>query len=276
MNAHTKTDQPPFRMRIENGHLVPATPYDAERLSTFRSSRELLVYPTQQPNRKLVQKWFAVIGKAVSECPTPWHSKDQASDAIKLALGHGTPIKTVGGNWVQVPKSLNELNDAELSDLFDRAMALLERITGVDPLTLGAEATSVDAPDDHHEEQNSDAPPPASDGEAKPDAADASNEGGEVTPPASPPSPDPKMIECCKKLLDIAKDETMTPQVRRGVLAEAKDDWKAHLPKGQHEQLKSIFQSADAVIRGDTSHESAVGFFAEALGCKPEDIGGAA
>ena len=128
-----KHEAPPFRMIIERGKLVPATPYDAERLDTYRTGTPIKVRLVEEKDRVLVRKWFAVIGRAVKECATPWKTKDEASEAIKLALGIVNLTKTVGGEFLAYPKSLTELTDPELEEAVEQMLAVLYRITGVDP-----------------------------------------------------------------------------------------------------------------------------------------------
>lgn len=128
-----KHEYPAFRMVIERGHLVPAFPDDAERLDTWRNGTRVNVNFTEEKDRVLVRKWFAVIGRAVKECKTPWKTKEQASEAIKLALGLVNTSKTVGGQWMQYPKSLTELSDPELSEAVEQMIDVIYHVTGVDP-----------------------------------------------------------------------------------------------------------------------------------------------
>ena len=106
-----------------------------------------------------------------------------------------------------------------------------------------------------------------------PDASDEPPAGAEGDGVSSPrPSPSP-LIECCRKLLGIAVDPLFeTAQQRRTALEKSKDEWKAILPEDDHRMLRSIVSSADAVIKGDTSHESAVLFFSECLECSEDDL----
>lgn len=139
----TKHEAPPFRMIIEGGKLVPATPYDAERLDSYRRGTKVNVRLTEEKDRVLVRKWWAVLGLIVKQCDVPWQNKEQASEAIKLALGIVSLTKTVGGAFMQYPKSLTELEDPELQEAVEQMMALVARITGVDPETLRKEIAHV-------------------------------------------------------------------------------------------------------------------------------------
>ena len=103
-------------------------------------------------------------------------------------------------------------------------------------------------------------------------ANDALAEGDGAPSSQTTPSPSP-LVECARKLLGIAVDPLFeTVQQRRTALEKSKDEWKAILPEDDHRMLRSIVSSADAVIKGDTSHESAVLFFSECLECKEDDL----
>ncbi|MER8959349.1 hypothetical protein [Mesorhizobium sp. M0701] len=127
-----KHEFPPFRMVIEPGKLVPATAFDAERLDTYRRGTEVRVTFTEEKDRPMVRKWWAILGRAVKECKTPWQNKEQASEAIKLALGIVNLSKTVGGDFMAYPKSLTELDDPELTEAVERMIDVIYHVTGVD------------------------------------------------------------------------------------------------------------------------------------------------
>lgn len=128
-----KHEAPPFRMIIERGRLVPATPYDAERLDTYRNGMEVRVRLTEDQDRVMIRKWWAILGRAVKECKTPWKTKEQASEAIKLAIGVVKYGKTVGGEFMTYPKSLTELDDPELTAAVEQMIDVIYGVTGVDP-----------------------------------------------------------------------------------------------------------------------------------------------
>lgn len=153
-----KHEAPPFRMVIEGGRMVPATAYDQERLESYRRGTKVNVRLTEEKDRVLVRKWWAIIGKAVKECATPWKTRDEASEAIKLSLGIVNLSKTVAGDWMQYPKSLTELTDPELVEAVEGMAAIIQRITGVDPDDWKKEIAHVG------EDEPSEADAPADDG----------------------------------------------------------------------------------------------------------------
>jgi hypothetical protein len=146
----SKHEAPPFRMVVERGKLVPATAYDAERLDTYRRGTKVFVRFTEEKDRIFVRKWWAVLSLVVEQCDVPWQNKEQASEAIKLALGIVNLTKTVGGDYLAYPKSLTELTDPELVEAVEQMMELVQRISGVDPETLGKEIADVGADEQEH------------------------------------------------------------------------------------------------------------------------------
>ena len=144
----TKGDFPALRMLVEGGRLVPAGQFDQERLNSYRRGTVVYVRFTEEKDRVLVKKWWAVLGLVVKQCQTPWKTKEEASEAIKLALGIVNLSKTVGGQFMQYPKSLKDLDDPELQEALDQMTELLSRITGVDVSTLRKEATAAAGADE--------------------------------------------------------------------------------------------------------------------------------
>lgn len=63
---------------------------------------------------------------------------------MKLALGIVNLSKTIGGQFMQYPKSLTELDDPELTEALENMTELLSRMTGVDVATLRKETAHVD------------------------------------------------------------------------------------------------------------------------------------
>lgn len=154
-----KTDSPPFRMLVEKGpRLVPATASDAERLDTWRVGSAVNVAFVRNGSRVMERKWWAVLGLVVERCNVPWKTKEQASEAVKLALGIVNLTKTVGGAWMQYPKSLTELDDPELDAAVRDMMDLIQKMTGIDPDTLRKETADVGADEDESEQPETSPP----------------------------------------------------------------------------------------------------------------------
>lgn len=200
----SKSDFPALRMIVENGRLAPATEFDQERVNSYRRGAIVLCRLNEEKDRVLVRKWFAILTLVVKQCQTPWKTKEEASEAIKLALGIVNLSKTVGGNFMQYPKSLTELDDPEMTDALEQMIELLGHMTGVDVETLKKEAADVGR-DIEQQDSNSASADPAPSGQSPNDEASpaSSNDGGEVlSPSASPPSSQsPWLVTAARMLL---------------------------------------------------------------------------
>ncbi|MCO5144598.1 MAG: hypothetical protein M9895_00315 [Aquamicrobium sp.] len=273
----SKSDAPALRLVVERGpKLAPASAFDAERLDTFKLGRVLRFTPVEEADRKDIRRWWAILNRAVKDTKTPWRTATQASEAIKLALGIVEYGKTVGGQFMQWPKSLKELDDEELAEAVRDMAALLHKMTGVDPLEWSKEAADVGR--DETEQPEDQAPPPASGSgsseagtEPSPAAADQSASGGPAEEgsdtgvmgdePSSDPR-DPKVIlnlkaEAVAKFLELATNKDLPdPRDRREVLVKAKEAWKRELPH-HHDFLKACVTTADAVIKGQMPADKA-------------------
>lgn len=154
-----KHETPILRMVVQGDRLVPTAAWEAERLSTYRTGSIVNVIITQEKNRKLERKYWAILNRVVRDCPVKWRTAEDAHKAIRLSLGVVEPFITTGGKMHAEVKSTADMDDPEYQRYYEDAMALLHRITGVNPETLHLEAADVG-----HDEQD-----PASD--ALPDAA---------------------------------------------------------------------------------------------------------
>lgn len=136
-------EQPALHMIIEKGRLVPAFPLDYERLDSYRNGTKMLVWMATDGDRPLVRRWWATIGNYIKHTDLPWGDRETASAAIKLALAMVVPFKMPSGQWSQYPRSLNDLDDAELDGKIREMEQLLFDLTGTDVETLRREAGSL-------------------------------------------------------------------------------------------------------------------------------------
>ena len=273
----SKSDAPALRLVVERGpKLAPASAFDAERLDTFKLGRVLRLAPVEEADRKDIRRWWAILNRAVKDTKTPWRTATQASEAIKLALGIVEYGKTVGGSFMQWPRSLKELDDDELAEAVRDMAALLHKMTGVDPLEWSKEAADVGR--DETEQPEDQAPPPASGSgsseagtEPSPATADQSagaadqEEGSDTGATGDEPSSDPRdpkvilnlKAEAVAKFLEVATNKDVPdPKDRRGVLEQAKNAWKREMP--QHlDFVKACFVTADKVIKGEMPADKA-------------------
>lgn len=186
------TDETPvLHCIVENGRLVPAFPFDAERLASYRNGTKVYVWmSTDNGSRRLIRKWWAIINWYVKNTELIWSDSDSASSAIKLALNMIVPFKTAKGIWSFYPRSLVDIDDAALEKSIFAMQQVLTDMTGVDQETARREGNSEgdgfpDEPEQIEEHQSPDEiiPPPTS-GEAI-GAASSTQDSGAGAPTES-------------------------------------------------------------------------------------------
>ena len=133
-------DTPSYLMIVQRGRLVPAGPIDEERLMTYQDGTEVECVWKSVKNGKLIRKLYVVTDKAVKQCPTPWATADEAVQAMKDALGIVEFGPNVRGTSMRYLRSLNDLEEPELEEFLEGCWLILQKVTGVDPLTLRKEA----------------------------------------------------------------------------------------------------------------------------------------
>lgn len=267
----SKSDYPALRMIVEGNRLVPASQFEAERLNSYRRGAVVMCRFTEEKDRVLVRKWWAVLGMAVKQCKTPWKTKEEASEAVKLALGIVNLSKTTQDKYMQYPKSLTELDDPEMQDALDQMIALMSRITGVDVDTLRKETDHIAETDTNSE----DAPPSSSDtGEPArlPDEAGASS-----TPlPDAPASDD----NCADLLARYAKEilyKAANTNTSGKEIAATKERWAkdfAGFPEEIAHKVEMITKEARVVFSAPTKLADAIENVAGLIGVDAEKIGG--
>lgn len=263
-------DYPSLRMKIEGGRLVPATPFDQERVNSYRRGATVLVKITEEKDRVLVRKWFAILNLVLKQCKTPWKTKEEAHEAIKLALGIVNVSKTVSNQWMQYPKSLAELDDPELQEALEQMIELLSQLTGVDVETLKKEAVNVGSeikPEDNTGDTNSQAAPDTDD-DAPPATLSAEEGAGDGAAAEPAPSNDPEnklLIKYARDVLPRAAD----PNVQIAALNAIEKRWMqqtAAMSADGQAKAETIAKSMRAIVNRKTSLESAATYFADVLG----------
>jgi len=264
----SKGDSPALRMRLDHGRLVPESAYDQERLSTYRNGSVIHVTIWQKRNEKLLRKYWALLHRAVADCPTPWENAEEASDALKMALGITDFGHSVNGQRFLRPGSISfsTMDEAAFSDFYEKAMGVLARVTGVDPETLHAESADVG----HDEHQSTDdAPPPSS----------SSGEGSAEEDTSPPPAADP--IEPTE---NTGRDEhAWLKQFAKGILAavgpeeivvlnQSKALHVDGLSEDTRERARSIVNYARAICRGEIERSDAVDIIAGKARCEAKDL----
>jgi hypothetical protein len=138
-----KHEAPPLRMKVLNGTLLPTSAWDQERIDTYRNGSILNVHITQEKNRKLERKYWAILGEVIKSCPVKQRDKEALHKAIRLKLGVVDAYFTFSGQLKVEVKSTSTMDDPEYQRFYEDAMALLHEETGVDPEQLAANSPDV-------------------------------------------------------------------------------------------------------------------------------------
>ncbi len=197
-----KHDHPSLQFKVEAGRLVPAGPYEAEVVNTYRNGAEVTVTLNQKRSLPLMKKYWAVLRDVIANCKTPWNSPDEASDALKLALGVTDISKTVKGQWFIRPGSISftSMDEQDFRDYFEKAMAVLAEVTGIDPDELRSRYNHIP------EQVSSASPSPADEG----DGADpAPNTPSTVATESEP-------AEAADQAEEASTEQASTPEASHG------------------------------------------------------------
>ncbi|MFB9952087.1 hypothetical protein ACFFP0_24830 [Rhizobium puerariae] len=275
----SKGDFPALRMIVDGGRLSPATAFDAERLNSYRRGTVVFCKFTEEKDRVLVRKWFAIIGLVLKQCETPWKNKDEAHEAIKLALGIVNLSKTVSGQWMQYPRSLSYLEDPELQEALEQMIALLSRMTGVDVETLRKEAADVGREIEH---SNSDetAPPPGPSDDAGDTALPSSAAAGEEMDSPSSSSPaatlsDAEWLQTAARMLWAATNVGDDTEANLSILNAqrlAVGDIEATPSQPTKDKAGSVYRQCKAVVLSEVDRATALKFIANMAGMEPKEL----
>lgn len=264
----TKGDFPALRMVIENGRLAPAGQFDQERLNSYRRGTVVYVRFTEEKDRVLVRKWWAILGLVVKQCDTPWKTKEEASEAVKLALGIVNLSKTVGGQFMQYPKSLTELEDPEMTEALENMTELLSRMTGVDVATLKKEAAHVEPEESTNPADESPSPTSAGDDTG---SAPVSEDGGAASPPSSIHF---EWLFNVARMLWAATNyrgdiTVLKAQKRAAVESYPKP---ADCPNVVTGKAEAVYGYCERIVSGDIEPSDGLALIAGIVGCDQDDL----
>lgn len=273
--ADMSKDFPALRMTVDGGRLVPATPFDAERINSYRNNTLVMVKLSPPKDRVQIRKWFAILGLVMKQCQTPWKTVDEAHDAIKLALGIVDLSKTVGGQFMARAKSLTDLDDPELDEAVLQMIDLLSHMTGVDVATLRKEASDVGR-EIETETQNTAEPDPhhgSADDAGDPHPA-STEAGGDDVPAIDPPASDHSEwlfnVSCMLwAATNFQGDIDVLNAQRKAAAASYPYDG---VPKAYLERAKSVFNRCATVVSGECPPEDGLAIIAGIIGAEEKAI----
>lgn len=263
-----KSEYPAMLCTVENGKIVPATSYDAERLASYRNGTKIKIQVTETKDRPRLKAWWAVLNLCISQCKTPWKTAAQASEAIKMSIGITNMSKSAGGERIlETPKSLTELSDVELDDAFEMMVALMSKLTGVNVAELKKEGGS-------HEHE------PGVDYDRETGEVSDENEGEQEQGETESQAPQDdaaiklkaQLTECGRKFLVLASDFELDEKQRLAVLGQKKDDWKKVVPAEALGTLANIYIDTQMVIKKTKTAKVAALEWAAVIGCEPEEL----
>ncbi|WP_113154910.1 hypothetical protein [Nitratireductor sp. OM-1] len=271
-----KQDHPTLEFVVERGRLSPADPYVAEVLDTYRNGDKLTVTLNQKRSLPLLKKYWVVLRDVVENAKTPWESANEASDALKLALGVTDISKTIKGQWFIRPGSISfaSMDEGEFRPFFEKAMAALSEVTGIDPDALRKRY-------DHIPEHSSPAESPTGDGSGALVATNSDRSAAENSPATAdeagsqdmgesesePASVDPDWLKTFAKAIigAIGEDEVVVVNQSKGLFVEGlSDEVRA--------KAKSITNYARACCRNEIELDDCRATIAGVVGCEEKDL----
>lgn len=277
------TDTPVYRMVVEAGRLSPLGPLDQEKLLALADGTEVECSLKAAKNGAQIRKLYSVVGLVVKQFPTPWKDADEAIQALKDHLGLTYTVPGVGPKMVRVHRSLNDLKEADLLDFQEGCWLVLQKLIGVDPLTLRKEKDDMSnratpdessdatgdavrlSPDDSQDEQSLSRPHrPQSPIDEQNDApqqgdipASASSEGAGGPPSPQKPAPDEQQRRLCAEMtakLFRISTEQLTTDEKLAVLETARAAWAETLDDAL---VKQAYDTVCKVVRGELAPDAA-------------------
>lgn len=263
-------------MTISGGKLMPASAWDAERLSSYRNGSAVSVIITQEVASWARRRYWAILGVVVKTCKVPdrVRTPQDLHDAIRKQIGFVDSHSSDGKVLTVKLRSTSKLDDQQFEAFAAEAYAELTEMTGVDVMTLGKES-----PDVGHRGQQGIAPPagetirsaqdeamgpasvtgqsPVDAGHQQSAAAGRKEEG--VSADATAPSSDltERMRDCLRRFIGVVTDKDVPdPKDRQANLKFAKDVWKDAL-KERPEFVKACTDWMNKVILGKVTIEDA-------------------
>lgn len=132
-------ERAPIMMRRTKSALVPVAAFDDEMLDQYPEGAEVDVIIKRRrslPHHRLYWVTLARVVAATDAYPSAEH----LHDALKMALGFTMPIRTLNGEIIYVPDStaFGKMDAAQFKTFFDKAVELLNKLTGTDVLAEAA------------------------------------------------------------------------------------------------------------------------------------------
>ncbi len=133
----TQRDKSPLVLRRTERGLEARSRLAADALAQYALHSDVEV--TVKKRRSLPQlRMFWAMLQNVVEATGAYPTAEHLLDAMKVEMGYTTPMRLLSGEVVFVPDSiaLGRMDSAQFRGFFDRAVELLARTYGFDPLAV--------------------------------------------------------------------------------------------------------------------------------------------
>lgn len=132
-------DRAPIQMRRTKAALVPVGAFDDERLEQYPEGSIVEVTIKRRRSNPQNALYWATLAKVV-EATGSYPTAEKLHEAIKMALGYTMPVKMLDGTIMYLPDStaFARMDAAAYKVFFDKAVELLNRLTGTDVLAEAA------------------------------------------------------------------------------------------------------------------------------------------
>jgi hypothetical protein len=137
----TDREKTPIYMKVNPLGLAPSSAFDAELLDDYPKGSEVEITIKRKRSLPQLRLYWKLLHEVVAATDA-YPSAEHLHDALKMSLGYTIPLQTLDGATVHIPDSvaIARMDQRAFKQYFDRALELLSKLMGVDPLSLLAEA----------------------------------------------------------------------------------------------------------------------------------------
>ena len=135
--ATKDSEKAPLFVVKRPGQFVPASAIDAEVFDRIANGSEVEITVKQRRSSRRLRLYWMTLG-AVVEATGRWHSKEDLSDALKMACGVTELRHPMKGPPYLVPDSVafSRMSEVDFTAFVDRAFVQLAEAIGFDPISL--------------------------------------------------------------------------------------------------------------------------------------------
>jgi hypothetical protein len=135
----TDKERMPIVMRRAGTALLPVSKLDEDMLERYSEGHHIEITIKMRRSLPMQRLYWATLQKVV-DATDAYPTAEHLHDAIKMALGYTTEIQLLKGGKIYVPDStaFGKMDAATFRIFFDRAIELLNKLTGSDVLQEAA------------------------------------------------------------------------------------------------------------------------------------------